>query len=380
MNNTAHLIEEFQKRVQPWMMACFGAAIAADKVERNHRFFEEATEAVQANGMTRSEAHQLVDYTFDRPVGELHQEIGGVMVTLAALCLASGEDMHAAGETELARIWTKVEQIRAKQAAKPKHSPLPAAATPDLATASETLRDAVLAGNPLAVGMVMGLRSLVKQSHVQIATGEAKPVLPHDAWKAPFEERHQFDVYPEHFMTGMKNEFCAGWHAALKAVPPAVVHAANIRERGEKGGLSEATVQGMINSSSHAERVRADVSNDTERRVDAMRAQTEIARLNAIINTPHADDFIRAVSIEAEHQRQRQRWGVEGDAGKTPADWFWLVGYLAGKALHSHAAGNTEKGEHHIITTAAACANWHRSMFGNTDMRPGVAPKGDGND
>lgn len=50
------------------------------------------------------------------------------MVTLAALCLAHGEDMHAAGETELARIWTKVEAIRTKQAAKPKHSPLPAAA------------------------------------------------------------------------------------------------------------------------------------------------------------------------------------------------------------------------------------------------------------
>lgn len=117
----------FQERVQPWMLECFGAEIAADRIKRNHRFFEEATEAVQANGMTRSEAHQLVDYTFDRPVGELHQEVGGVMVTLAALCLASGQDMHAAGETELARIWTKVEQIRAKQAAKPKHSPLPTA-------------------------------------------------------------------------------------------------------------------------------------------------------------------------------------------------------------------------------------------------------------
>jgi len=121
----------FQARVQPWMMECFGAEIAADRIERNHRFFEEATELVQANGMTRSEAHQLVDYTFDRPIGELHQEVGGVMVTLAALCLASGQDMHAAGETELARIWTKVEAIRAKQAAKPKHSPLPAAPSPE---------------------------------------------------------------------------------------------------------------------------------------------------------------------------------------------------------------------------------------------------------
>lgn len=117
--------EPFQARVQPWMMECFGTEIASDRMERNHRFFEEATEAVQANRMTRSEAHQLVDYTYDRPVGELHQEIGGVMVTLAALCLASGEDMHAAGETELARIWTKVDTIRAKQAAKPQHSPLP---------------------------------------------------------------------------------------------------------------------------------------------------------------------------------------------------------------------------------------------------------------
>ncbi|WP_223278741.1 hypothetical protein [Janthinobacterium lividum] len=118
--------EAFQARVQPWMMACFGAEISADGVERNHRFLEESLELVQASGCTASEARQLVDYVFGRPVGERAQEVGGVMVTLAALCLAKGLDMHAAGDTELARIWTKVEAIRAKQAAKPKHSPLPA--------------------------------------------------------------------------------------------------------------------------------------------------------------------------------------------------------------------------------------------------------------
>lgn len=115
----------FQQRIQPWMLACFGAEIAADKAERNHRFLEEALELVQATGCSAGEAHQLVDYVYGRPVGEPVQEIGGVMVTLAALCLAHGMDMHGAAETELARIWTKVEQIRAKQAAKPKHSPLP---------------------------------------------------------------------------------------------------------------------------------------------------------------------------------------------------------------------------------------------------------------
>ncbi|WP_430244998.1 hypothetical protein [Neorhizobium sp. DAR64861/K0K2] len=115
----------FQLRVSPWMMACFGPMIAGDREERNHRFLEEALELVQSTGCTVSEAHQLVDYVYGRALGEPSQEVGGVMVTLAALCLANALDMHDAGETELARIWTKVEQIRAKQAAKPKHSPLP---------------------------------------------------------------------------------------------------------------------------------------------------------------------------------------------------------------------------------------------------------------
>jgi hypothetical protein len=123
-------VQPFQQRVQPWMLACFGAEIAADREERNHRFLEEALELVQACGCSASEAHQLVDYVFGREVGEPAQEVGGVMVTLAALCLANCLDMHAAGETELARIWTKVDAIRAKQAAKPKHSPLPQAAQP----------------------------------------------------------------------------------------------------------------------------------------------------------------------------------------------------------------------------------------------------------
>ncbi|MDB5730710.1 MAG: hypothetical protein JWQ03_605 [Variovorax sp.] len=115
----------FQERVEPWLLACFGPEISGDTVERNHRFLEEALELVQACGCTASEAHQLVDYTFGRAIGEKHQEAGGVMVTLAALCRAQGIDMHEQGEVELARIWTMVEKIRAKQATKPKHSPLP---------------------------------------------------------------------------------------------------------------------------------------------------------------------------------------------------------------------------------------------------------------
>ncbi|KDD09863.1 hypothetical protein [Bordetella bronchiseptica] len=127
---SAPVADTFQARVQPWMMDCFGPEISADRQERNHRFIEEALELVQACGATASEAHQLVDYVFGRPIGEPAQEVGGVMVTLAALCLANGQDMHEAGDAELARISAPAirDKIRAKQAGKPKHSPLPQSA------------------------------------------------------------------------------------------------------------------------------------------------------------------------------------------------------------------------------------------------------------
>lgn len=123
-----------------------------------------------------------------------------------------------------------------------------------------------------------------------------------------------------------------------------------------------------------AERLRSELLaciNDL--RADNKDQAAEIARLQKIIDTPQKDDFLRAVSTEAEHQRRR--WGTEHDAGKTPADWYWLVVHLAGKAIHAHAAGDTVKAEHHVITTAAALANWHLAMFGKTDMRPGINPE-----
>lgn len=119
--------EAFQARVQPWMMECFGPEISADRVERCDRFIEEALELVQASGYEKEHAHALVEYVYGRDQGEINQEVGGVMVTLAAYCLAFGADMHAAGETELARIShpDTIAKIRAKQATKPQHPPLP---------------------------------------------------------------------------------------------------------------------------------------------------------------------------------------------------------------------------------------------------------------
>lgn len=117
----------FQTKVSGWMLDCFGREISRDKVERNHRFLEEALELMQACGGTQDEAYQLVRYVFNRPVGEKDQEVGGVMVTLAALCAAQGIDMERAGYRELNRISGPevMQAIRKKQQQKPKFGALP---------------------------------------------------------------------------------------------------------------------------------------------------------------------------------------------------------------------------------------------------------------
>ena len=122
-------VEQFQARVQPWMLACFSAEISTDRVERGDRLLEEVLELLQSGGYDPARVEALRDYVWGRPAGEPSQEVGGVMVTLAAYCLAHDLDMHDAGEVELARINQPeiIEKIRKKQAAKPKRSALPIA-------------------------------------------------------------------------------------------------------------------------------------------------------------------------------------------------------------------------------------------------------------
>ena len=88
-----------------------------------------------------------------------------------------------------------------------------------------------------------------------------------------------------------------------------------------------------------------------------------------IINSPETADFMVGVPLEAAHQRDR--WGSSHDGGKTPFDWFWLIGYLSQKAASAAVAGDIEKAKHHTISTAAALANWHAALCGRTDMQPG---------
>ena len=84
-----------------------------------------------------------------------------------------------------------------------------------------------------------------------------------------------------------------------------------------------------------------------------------IKQLEKILNTPVTEDFWEGLKSEAAHQtyhRSRQ------DEEKEPQDWFWVIGYLAGKALAAHLAGDKEKALHHTISTAAVLSHWHEAI------------------
>jgi hypothetical protein len=119
------LSNDFQRRVESWLTACFSPEIGFEPGERMHRFLEEALELAQASGCSREEARMLLDYVFSRPPGRPAEEAGGVLVTLAGLCSAIGVNMTNASEAELARNWDRIEAIRSKRATKQAGSPLP---------------------------------------------------------------------------------------------------------------------------------------------------------------------------------------------------------------------------------------------------------------
>lgn len=110
----------FQYKCWEWVVQAFGSEDATDPFIRVQRFLEEAIELAQALGFSRENAHKMVDYVYGRPVGEVTQEVGGVMCTLGSLCEAIGVDMHAAGVMELLRAIKMIDTIKEKHKSKPK--------------------------------------------------------------------------------------------------------------------------------------------------------------------------------------------------------------------------------------------------------------------
>lgn len=128
---------------------------------------------------------------------------------------------------------------------------------------------------------------------------------------------------------------------------------------------SDAFVEDVIYPYKMARDIRAALSGRIvpEGHVAVPLAEHDAAeRLRRMINSPELLDFHRGVAIEGAHQVER--WGEAHDRNKAPEDWFWLVGYLAGKALAACRLGDTDKALHHCISTAAALAQWHAHVKG----------------
>lgn len=211
----------FQARVAGWVLQCFDDAIAADMVERGDRLVEEVFELLQSHGYDPSRIVALRDYVWRRQVGEPSQEVGGVMVTLAAYCAAAGLDMHEAGETELARILRPevAEKIRIKQATKPTGSPLPI-------PQPEAQAGGAVAWRPMATAPRDGtmLRLLVRFTEHATEDDEIAPTI--GAWSADGDPdgAWQFAGWcwtHDHFTEGKGDPI--GWLPLLDTTPPAPV-------------------------------------------------------------------------------------------------------------------------------------------------------------
>lgn len=104
-----------QRMTRAWLHACFPKSVTHHLPERGLRHLEESAELAQALGVDRAQAHRLIDYVFDRPVGVPAQEIGGCALTLAAVAIALDEDVETCWSTELERVIPRIEQTREKQ-------------------------------------------------------------------------------------------------------------------------------------------------------------------------------------------------------------------------------------------------------------------------
>lgn len=119
LGETATTRDERQATVFAWTKEAFTLEQAVSLPQRGLRLLEEALEAFQAAGGNLTMARRLADYVFSRPVGQLHQELGGVGVGLLALAAAADLSADEAERLEVARVLDKpLEHFQKRNAAK----------------------------------------------------------------------------------------------------------------------------------------------------------------------------------------------------------------------------------------------------------------------
>jgi hypothetical protein len=109
----------YQERIDEWMLNTFGEKVLSDRKERSHRFAEEALELLQATGYTKEELQNMIDYVYNRPVGEVRQEVGGTIHCLSALCTAYHITMSHEALTVMHYCEYNSDKIRKKHFNKP---------------------------------------------------------------------------------------------------------------------------------------------------------------------------------------------------------------------------------------------------------------------
>lgn len=87
---------------------------------RVYRFLEEAMELAQAMEVSKEDAAKLLDYVFSRPVGEVQQELGGVVFTLVGVANSLDMDFLLEGHRSVDEAYGRIDQIRAKSKTKPR--------------------------------------------------------------------------------------------------------------------------------------------------------------------------------------------------------------------------------------------------------------------
>jgi len=107
----------FQQVVHWWCLTCHGKERTQNVKERALRFTEESIELAQIF-LTKEDVLKMVEYVYSRSTGEAPQEVGGVVITLAALCTAIDIDIAKAYEIEIERVWRNIDKIREKQKSK----------------------------------------------------------------------------------------------------------------------------------------------------------------------------------------------------------------------------------------------------------------------
>ena len=110
------ILRDIQRSVLAWAKAAFPGSEEVTSGVRALRFFEEACELMQVEGMKPSLLKAQIDEVYSRPVGTLHQEIGGVMITLMSYAEVKNEGVLDALDVEIHRINLKpVEHFQQRQ-------------------------------------------------------------------------------------------------------------------------------------------------------------------------------------------------------------------------------------------------------------------------